>query len=71
MKITNIEYQETSNAGCNNGNYIPYTVTFDNGEVYESETCRCGNGCSGTDRTNHLEIGMEFANWDEFVDSLQ
>jgi hypothetical protein len=38
------------NPGCNNGNYLTYTVTNQRGQVVASGiTCRCGRGCSGTD----------------------
>lgn len=71
MKITSIEFERAENAGCNNGKYIPYTVKFDDGTVYEGETCRCHCGCSGSDRTDFLQVGMEFCDLDDFYDCIE
>lgn len=71
MKIMGINYFEKENAGCNNGNYIPFIVAFDNGKIYEGETCRCGCGCYGSDRTRDLKIGMSFVDLDDFFESLE
>lgn len=71
MKIANIVFEELENAGCNNGNYPEYTVTFDNGMEYTGLTCRCGCGCSGTNRTRGLKIGMDFDSLEDFEDFIE
>lgn len=71
MKIKNIAWGESpsGNAGCNNGNYdVPVKVSFDTGATATVETCRCGNGCSGSYAANLLEVGQEFANMAEFYE---
>ena len=50
MKVTNVFVEELENAGCNNGNYPEFTATLEDGTVVTGVTCRCGNGCSGTER---------------------
>lgn len=70
MKITNIKFDHVENAGCNNGNHIPYTVNFDNGAVYEGETCRCRKGCHGVDKTDHLQVGMEFDDMTDYFNCV-
>ena len=64
MRVINITVEELENPGCNNGNYPEYTVTFDTGENLSGITCRCGNGCSGTDRLP--KVGQEFTSWNDF-----
>ena len=64
MKVTNIIIEELKNAGCNNGQYPEYTVTFDTGETYSGITCNCGNGCSGTDRLP--KIGQQFQSYEDW-----
>jgi hypothetical protein len=58
MKVIKVEYNITDMdkdaIGCNNGNYPWYAVTLENGTVIEGLTCRCGNGCSGTDRLPNI-----------------
>lgn len=55
FKIEILNYQEESpdneNAGCNNGNYPLWSgIDAETGNPLNGLTCRCGNGCSGTDR---------------------
>ena len=62
MKVIHIEIEDLPNAGCNNGNYPEYTIVFDTGLRVQGITCRCGNGCSGTDRIP--DLGQFFASID-------
>ena len=69
VKIEKVIVESLENAGCNNGNYPNYTVLFINEdtkrvEKFEGMTCRCGNGCSETDRLPRE--GMEFYNMKEY-----
>ena len=50
VKVKNVKVLDMENMGCNNGNYPTYIVTFTNGNQASGLTCRCGNGCSNTDR---------------------
>ena len=71
MKIKNISLGQSAsgNAGCTNGNYdVPVTVSFDTGATATVETCRCGNGCSGSYAANRLEVGAEFSDWADFYE---
>lgn len=60
-KIISVEIENIDNPGCNNGNYPEMVVTAEDGRVYHGMTCRCGNGCSDTDRVP--EIGADFDGW--------
>ena len=66
IKIVDINLETIENAGCNNGNYPGFAVLFDDDSVAGGSTCRCGNGCSDTDKLP--VIGMEFASLDEYYD---
>ena len=66
MKVIKIEFEQMDNAGCNNGNYPEYTVSFDDGTGYTGITCRCGRGCHGLDRIP--EINQVFMNISDFWD---
>lgn len=69
MKVTKIWVgeSESGNAGCNNGNYdVPVKIFFDNGEVAETQTCGCGNGCSGSFPLSLCKVGLEFNSIEEF-----
>lgn len=68
IRIIKIEIEENPNCGCNNGKFENFCVTFDNGTQYNGYTCRCGNGCSNSDRLP--EVGMEFDNKRHFYDYL-
>ena len=60
IKILNLEIEDLENAGCNNGNYPTWTGTSaETGQKISGVTCRCGSGCSNTDRIE----------WEGFVDS--
>ena len=63
--IKNIEIEQLVNAGCNNGNYPQMEIHLSNGDIVPSMTCRCGNGCSGTDRVP--EIGES---WEEYLEEI-
>lgn len=68
MTVTNIEVEEMANAGCNNGNYPHYTITFDNGKTYQGTTCACHRGCSNTDCLPC--IGAEFKDMQDYINYL-
>lgn len=60
-KICKIDYMGSisGNAGCNNGCYdAAWSVHFDNGEVWQCQTCACGCGCSNTEPVALLKVGM-------------
>ena len=58
LKVKSVKVVEMESAGCNNGNYPTYIATFTNGSQSLGLTCRCGNGCSNTDRLPI--VGMTF-----------
>lgn len=69
MKIERIKvgFSASGNAGCNNGNYdIPVKIFFDNGEVGETQTCGCGNGCNGSFPLHSCKVGLAFNSIEEF-----
>lgn len=65
MKVKNIYIEDLQDAGCNNGNYPRYIVEFDNGHTHAGITCRCGSGCSNTNRLP--EDGQEFDSINDFL----
>ena len=69
IEVTNIIMRPINDPGCNNGNYPEYVMGLSNGEILNVITCRCGNGCSNTDRLP--KIGMVFANEQELNDFLK
>lgn len=58
IKVADVDVAYYDDAGCNNGRYQPVTIRLSNGEKVYGITCRCGRGCSNTDRLP--QIGMEF-----------
>jgi len=56
--VKEVRIEEMENMGCNNGNYPSMRVISSTGEGFETLTCRCGNGCSGTCR--RPKIGEDF-----------
>lgn len=58
-----IKIENLHRAGCNNGNYPQYEI-WENGKlVYSGFTCRCENGCSGTDSITAL-YAVPNAKWE-------
>lgn len=69
MKVIDIFFvEENPNVGCSNGEFEVYRAIFDTGFVHEGCTCRCGNGCAGTDRLP--KIGMSFRDVSEFEEYI-
>ena len=71
IEVKELRFEEVMDPGCNNGNWQPATViTFDSDEKVVREhqiiTCRCGKGCSGTDRCP--DVGMTFKNLGSLLD---
>lgn len=64
LEIINVQVEELENAGCNNGNYPEYSVKTSDGQIFHGITCRCGSGCSCTDRLP--SVGMVFQSDEEF-----
>ena len=61
-----VEIMKIDNPGCNNGNYPEYRVVGKDGMILSSGiTCRCGAGCSGTDRLGGADtISISQEDWD-------
>ena len=73
IKILNVEVEDLENAGCNNGNYPRYVITYDNNgktETIEGITCRCRKGCSNTDCIEGIEVGNTYENEEEIFDLI-
>lgn len=69
MRVVDVWVESIEDAGCTNGNYPAYEVTFNTGDVCCGTTCRCGNGCSGTDRLPVM--GQIFRDWDALTEYLE
>lgn len=69
MTIIKINYEQMKNVGCNNGNYPETEIIMNNGKKYIGQTCRCGNGCSGTWRDPM--VGQYFKNEEDLFKFLE
>ena len=51
-KVVAVEWNSNGveNPTCTGGDYPQYEATLENGVVVHGVTCRCGAGCSGTER---------------------
>lgn len=64
ITIEKIIVEDMENEGCTNGNYpffsLIYSTKAGKGKRYytiSGQTCRCQNGCSGTQRIADLSAG--------------
>lgn len=74
IKILNVEIEDLENAGCNNGNYPHYKITYDNNgktATIEGITCRCHKGCSNTDCIEGITVGDTYENEEELLDLIK
>lgn len=62
-----LEIENLLDEGCNNGNYPGYKVFYNDGTVKHGVTCRCLNGCSGTDNISDLYFNGSI---DDMIDFL-
>ena len=73
VKILNVEVEDLENAGCNNGNYPHYEISYDNNgktETIQGMTCGCLRGCSNTDWIEGIKVGDTYENDSELFDLI-
>ena len=70
VRVKRFEVEDIPNAGCDNGNYPSYTITLYDGRKLTGRTCRCRNGCSGTDRTADIKENRVFGCFAQLMDCL-
>lgn len=63
------EFDENSLGPCFDCE-IPFSVEFEDGEVYEGRTCTCRHGCRGSASIAYLYEGYDFKSAEQFLGYL-
>lgn len=73
VKILNVEVENLKNAGCNNGNYPHYKITYSNSgktKTITGITFGCLRGCANTDWIEGITVGDTYENDEELLDLI-